>query len=120
MQWGIGVVKNKFTLLCDVSVTLRDALITLHDSRPEDVQRGLLGGGVEVTLGVVGGRNDVMGLLRSCREWKGPKVRSSFKGSGERMSENRVADGKDDTATLPSMATRRYGTEMPRYRRTVQ
>lgn len=47
---------------------------TLHDSRPESARRGFLSGGSAVTLGGVGGCSDVPQLLRSSREWRGPKV----------------------------------------------
>ncbi|CAN0276732.1 unnamed protein product [Pylaiella littoralis] len=59
---------------CDKNVTPRDGLKTLHDSRPETARRGALSGGAAVTLGGVGGFNDLSRLLHSCREWEGPKI----------------------------------------------
>ncbi len=59
---------------CEISLTSR-GLRPLHDSRPESARKGELTGGSAVTLGGVGGFGDVSRLLRSCRDWEGPKVR---------------------------------------------
>lgn len=59
---------------CDISLTPRDGLRMLHDSRRGDAREGSLSGGSAVTLGGVGGFNDASRLLRGCRDWEGPKV----------------------------------------------
>lgn len=71
LQWSVEnerTTEAKFK--CDISLTPRDGLRTLHDSR----RRKGLAGGAAVTLGGVGGVSDVPRLLRSCRDWEGPKV----------------------------------------------
>ncbi|CAM9986485.1 unnamed protein product, partial [Scytosiphon promiscuus] len=75
LQWNVLNDRTKDAkFICDISLTPRDGLRTLHDSRPESARRGSLTGGAAVTLGGVGGFSDVPRLLRSAREWKGPKV----------------------------------------------
>lgn len=59
---------------CDISLTPRDGLRMLHDSRRGDAREGSLSGGSAVTLGGVGGFSDASRLLRGCRDWEGPKV----------------------------------------------
>ena len=48
---------------------------TLYDSRDARDKEGFLQGGPAVTLGGAGLVDELVGLLRSCREWDGPKVR---------------------------------------------
>ncbi|CAM9865198.1 unnamed protein product [Ectocarpus sp. 12 AP-2014] len=71
LQWSVEnerTTEAKFK--CDISLTPRDGLRILHDSR----RQGGLTGGAAVTLGGVGGVSDVPRLLRSCRDWEGPKI----------------------------------------------
>lgn len=75
LKWSVQnghTPEAKFS--CDINLTPGDGLRTLHDSRPESASRGALSGGAAVTLGGVGGYNDLPMLLRSCWEWEGPKV----------------------------------------------
>lgn len=74
MQWEVNLAKGSAAFSCGVSVTPRDALRALFDSRPDVVRDGALSGGAAVTLGGVGSMSDMAGLLRGCREWEGPKV----------------------------------------------
>ncbi|CAM9346895.1 unnamed protein product, partial [Hapterophycus canaliculatus] len=75
LQWSVLNERTKDAkFICDVSLTPRDGLRILHDSRPENARRGSLSGGAAVTLGGVGGFSDISRLLRSARDWKGPKV----------------------------------------------
>lgn len=79
MEWGFSAAKSNGAFSCDLSVTPKDAMLPLYDSRSEDLRRGgLAGGAAAVTLGGVGGRHELEGLLQSCREWKGPKVRQAL------------------------------------------
>lgn len=64
--------KEKNAFSCIVSVTAKDALRTLYDTRTEEAK--ILGGEKAATLGGVGGIEDLDGLLHSMREWTGPKV----------------------------------------------
>lgn len=68
----MSAMEAKFA--CDISLTPRDGLRVLHDSRRGNARSGSLIGGAAVTLGGVGGFSDAPRLLRSCRDWEGPKV----------------------------------------------
>lgn len=76
MEWAVNMEKEKNAFSCIVSVTAKDALRTLHDTRTEEAK--YLGGESAVTLGGVGGIQDLDGLLHSIREWTGPKVRGEL------------------------------------------
>lgn len=75
LQWSVtGVTQMEAKFSCDISLTPRDGLRTLHDSRRGAAREGSLSGGASVTLGGIGGFSDAPRLLRGCRDWEGPKV----------------------------------------------
>lgn len=70
---------KSYKATCEVSVTEHDVIRTLHDTRPANARSGeaRIDHGEMVTLGGVGSLRELPSLLKSCHEWRGPKVRRS-------------------------------------------
>lgn len=73
MAWSVDRDVRHSTPKCLVSLTTERGLTTLLDTRSEAAKR--LGHEDAITLGGVGGLNQLEELLHSMREWDGPKVR---------------------------------------------